>query len=323
MEAAATKKAWRQQRLEDRRQRRSVATARVRTPIAPEVRQQDPLRHSGRNRTVELIQLAVFLVVAVGLHVVILLAFFGASSVVAAFEKRPVKKDETIEVAMITPPPPPPPAPEPPPPAPEPEVAEKPKEAPKPKAEPPPPDPIDLPKEPPKPEPTKTPPRRIVGLSLESTVGGGEGGGGPSFAVGNTRMGSTEKVAQDAKDVQELKKDPTPPPPPPPANRVASRVPSKGPDGPTLVKPKRKAPVKPTYPETLKAQNLEADVSVEVVVGTDGKVKSARIIAAAPYPEFNEAALAAAKTEEFAPATRDGEPIEFTLTFTIRFRLTD
>ncbi|MBK6689042.1 MAG: energy transducer TonB [Deltaproteobacteria bacterium] len=317
--AAASRKAWRQERLEERAKRRAQATARVHQPIPEDLRRSDPLRHPGRNKTLELLQLGIFLVVAVGLHVGILAVFFGAGSVVAAMEKKGPPKDNKIEVTMVTPPPPPPP-PEPEPPPPEPEPEAKPKEAPKAKA-PPPPDPIDVPKEPPPPEPPKAPPRRIVGLSLESTVGGGEGGG-PSFAVGNTRMGNTEKVAADAKQVTELPKDPTPPPPPPP-NRVASRVPSKGTDGPALVKPKRKSPVKPGYPETLKAQGLEADVTVEVVLDTRGKVKTARVIAPSPYPEFNEAALASAKTEEFSPAERDGQPIEFTLTFTVRFRLTD
>ena len=53
--------------------------------------------------------------------------------------------------------------------------------------------------EPPK-EPEKKPPPRIVGLSFESTVGEGDGEG-PSFAVGNTRLGETERIAAKKEDV--------------------------------------------------------------------------------------------------------------------------
>jgi len=48
--------------------------------------------------------------------------------------------------------------------------------------------------EPPPKEPDKKPPARIVGLSFESTVGEGNGEG-PAFALGNTRMGETDKFA--------------------------------------------------------------------------------------------------------------------------------
>ena len=60
---------------------------------------------------------------------------------------------------------------------------------------------VPLPKieEPPK-EPDKKPPPRIVGLSFESTVGEGNGEG-PAFAVGNTRLGETDKIAAKKEDV--------------------------------------------------------------------------------------------------------------------------
>ncbi len=107
--------------------------------------------------------------------------------------------------------------------------------------------------------------------------------------------------------------------PAPAVNRAATRVPGAGTSA--LIKPKRAKPVTPVYPEVYRAQNLEADVVVEVVIDVNGKVKSARILSAAPHADFNDAALNAAKAEEFTPAMRDGVAIEFTQAFTVRFRL--
>jgi hypothetical protein len=42
-----------------------------------------------------------------------------------------------------------------------------------------------------------------------------------------------------------------------------------------------------------------------------------------PYPEFNQAAKKAAVQDEFEPATRNGEPIPYSLKCTISFRLKD
>jgi protein TonB len=87
--------------------------------------------------------------------------------------------------------------------------------------------------------------------------------------------------------------------------------------------PKRKQQKKPAYPETLKSQGIEADVTVMVTLDARGKVTSVKIIKPAPYPEFNAAAEATAREEEFEPALRDGMPIPYTLSYTYRFRLED
>jgi periplasmic protein TonB len=161
---------------------------------------------------------------------------------------------------------------------------------------------------------------RIVGLSLESTT---EGGSGPSFAVGNTRQGETAERAVAPKDI-------TPPPESTAAptnstgsgkgNQVASRIPVAG------VKyelPTRRHPKNPPYPSTLKSQGIEGDVPVLVSIDATGKVTAVKILKPSAYPEFNEAARLAALAEEFEPATRDGAPIPYPLSFTYRFRLED
>jgi protein TonB len=205
--------------------------------------------------------------------------------------------------------------PEPPPPEPEPE-------APRPKQK----APLLVPEEQkPEEEPEKvpdTPPMRVVGLSLEATV---EGGGGPAFAVGQTRLGETADRAVDpnykapdkapvAKPQQKVvTKKSTP-------NRVATRIPTAK---AKITLPKRKRPTKPPYPSELKAQGLEARVTVLVTLDETGKVTSVKIIVPSPYAAFNEAARRAALAEVFEPALRDGVPIPYTLSYRYDFRIED
>lgn len=164
--------------------------------------------------------------------------------------------------------------------------------------------------------PDKTPPApppRVVGLSLESTV---EGGGGPGFAVGNTRVGQTAQQAVDAREVVPA----TPDERAVKSNAAATRIPGAGVE---YALPKRKQERKPSYPEVLKSQGIEADVTVMLSLDATGKVSRVKIVTPSPYPEFNEAARIAALAEQFEPATRDGVAIPYTLSFTYRFRLED
>lgn len=309
-------------RSSDRSQRASRARARVKTSIPSEIRAKDPLVHSQGSGVGQVIRAAVVLVVAVGLHGFMLSAIFAANLMASSIE--PQKRNETIEIALIKPPPPPPPpvAP-PPPPAPEPEKSappppkkKKPRKPPPPpkKEAPPPPDPTDLPPEPPK-APPKKQPRRIVGLSLESTV---KGSGGASFATGNTRMGRTKDVADDASSVQKLDKTA-----PAPVNRKASRIPGIGRGKVSKPRPSSGKKLQPEYPPLLRAQQQEGNVTVEVRIDTKGRVVNVRILEKARFDEFNRAALAAAKKQKWSPATQGGKPIPYTLTYTYRFRVTD
>ncbi len=175
--------------------------------------------------------------------------------------------------------------------------------------------------EPPPKEPEKKPPPRIVGLSFESTVGEGNGDG-PSFAVGNTRLGETDKVAVKKEDVP--KERPAPvhgTEKPTTANQAATRIPVKG---VTYTEAKyRGAQIKPDYPPTLKAQAIEADVEVLVFIDATGKVTNVKILRESTYPEFNEAAKKAALAQAWEPATRNGEPMASTKKYAYRFRITD
>lgn len=169
-------------------------------------------------------------------------------------------------------------------------------------------------------EPPAATPLRVVGLSLEATV---EGGGGPAFAVGQTRLGETAARAAEATRAAPATTAPattktTNPAATTTANRAASRIPTAKVE---YQMPKRKQPRLPTYPPTLKTQGIEADVTVMVSLDATGKVTEVKLIAPSPYPDFNEAARTTALAEEFEPALRDGVPVPYTLSYTYRFRI--
>jgi periplasmic protein TonB len=284
--------------------RRRIAS-RIRQPLTAEQQAFDPLTRGKRPVGRRLAGALLAIVASLGAHA----AVVGLG--VALRANLGQTRHEEVVIEMRQPPPPPPPEQKAPPPEPPPPV-EKPTRPPPKVAKAPPPPATPAP-------PPKAPPVRVVGLSLESTT---EGGGGPSFAAGNTRLGETEKHAIDPKDV-------TPPPSGvstlPAAgtgrtNQIASRIPV---DGITYVKAKRKVDRPAVFPPTLKSQGIEGQVSVMVSVNAAGKVTKVKIIKESPYPEFNEAARVKVLADEYEPETRNGVPMATTLVFDVRFRLED
>ena len=140
-----------------------------------------------------------------------------------------------------------------------------------------------------------SPPPRVVGLSMASTVKGA----GPTFVVGHTLEGVTDKVGVRLQKPRTVKKE----------QRAA-------PLG--LTRPKRLKRVEPLYPEELRG--IEAEVMVQVRLTKTGSVRMVRIIRPSTYEAFNQAAIDAAQREKFSPAISAGEPIEYTIRFTYRFR---
>ena len=156
-----------------------------------------------------------------------------------------------------------------------------------------PPDPTDQP--PPAAAVVTAPqPRRIVGLSFESTVTGGQG---PSYTVGNTRMGTTDRVATEPRAIE----------------RLVSRV--------EVARPTRLVPVRPVYPADLKEQGIEADVVLSVEIDEHGQVAAVRVVRGDRHSQFNDSAVAAARREAYTPAMRNGVPVPYVITYTVRFRV--
>jgi TonB family protein len=174
--------------------------------------------------------------------------------------------------------------------------------------------------EPPKEEEEKKPPPRIVGLNFESTVGEGDGDG-PAFAVGNTRLGETDKIAVKKEDIpKESPESVNGTAKPSTANQVARRLPIAG---VTRVGPKVKSAPDPDrfYPQNLRAQSLEDSIVVIVTISKEGKVTMVRVIKPSIYPEFNEAAKKLAMEIEYEPETINGEAVETTLKYVVKFEL--
>lgn len=208
----------------------------------------------------------------------------------------PAKAEPPHSVQEITvliheaPPPPPPVLPEPPPlpvklPPPRPEQRLAPQPEPL-----PPPDPIDL--QPPPPDaPLPPPARRVVGLSLESTV---VGGAGPAVAVGNTRMGETAPIAADP-SVEPLRQELTP------ARRLTDE--------------------KPEYPQELRARSVEGDVGLQVELDAHGLITQVTVVASSGFPAFDASAVASALRATYEAAKLNGVAVAQVLRFTVRFRL--
>ncbi len=294
-----------ERKLAERREGRRRMAARTQHALAPAQRAHDPLLHRRRGSGARAGLVALLLVGAAAIHVgVVAIGFLIGGREHAQRERI----EQTVRVEVREPPPPPPPPPE-----------EKKAEPPKPpepivKKVPPPP----KVKAPPPPEPPKGPPPRVVGINLDSTT---EGGNGPAFATGDTHAGQTAERAEA----------PKPPPAEAPApaaaskvtsskNQVASRIPVAG---VVIVPPKAKGgkQLQPPYPDLLKAQGIEGDVKVTVIVDVQGKVANVIISGPAPQAELNEAARKTALLQEWEPATKNGVPYMYSFSYTYRFRL--
>jgi periplasmic protein TonB len=292
-------------------QRRQDARERIHARVAHAIDTPhllpDPLQRA-ESALRSTLSFARLLIVAALVHGLLLtVIFLGNALVGKASIERPRERMQ-LRIVPVERPPPPPPAEEP--------RAEEPKvvvPAPPVEAKP-----KVRPKRPPQavlPDPVNTPPvqapakpvRRVVGIDMASTV---EGGQGPAFAVGASRMGETaDHGVEPRAPTQEV-----------PVNRVSTRFADA--EAP-VVPPRRLAPVAPEYPPLLREQGIEADVVVVVSIGADGQVLKVEVVNPAPQPSFNEAAISSARRERFAPATRAGEPIPYTQRYTIRFRLND
>ncbi|MCU0661999.1 MAG: TonB family protein [Myxococcota bacterium] len=278
--------------------------------VRPVVRTNTPVRQSKRGengRALAVLGFSVAIHLAVGAFA--LVVGTGGEKNRSTVEREIVTIREIIkpiEAPEIEPvelkPEAPPPMPQPLPQRPRPEKTKKVEPAPEPQA-----DPVDAPL-----PPSEQPRRRIVGLSYESTAQGG----GPAYAVGNTRMGQTEKVAADKNEAGPRVGGPSTMSP---SNEVATFVPTTG----KLEKPRRLSQIDLQYPTLLMARGVEGDVVVRIHIMEDGSVSTVDVVRSSGHDEFDTAARRAAMSERFAPARRSGEAVDFVLEYTYRFRLKD
>lgn len=76
----------------------------------------------------------------------------------------------------------------------------------------------------------------------------------------------------------------------------------------------------PVYPPEAKRAEVDADVSVEIVVGPDGRVVEARSLTRAGYG-LDEAAVQAIRAWRFSPPLRHGRPVRVRMRWPFRFQL--
>lgn len=79
--------------------------------------------------------------------------------------------------------------------------------------------------------------------------------------------------------------------------------------------------IAPQYPRQAARDGVSGVVTVEVVVGPDGLVRTARVIKASPRGYFEQAALQSARRSKFRPRIVDGQAVEQTGTYDIVFSL--
>jgi periplasmic protein TonB len=292
--AIETRVTYGARRQHERARRRELANGRAKTRIDPAV-VTDPFLRVSEDRKAPLASAAYWLVVALALHGVLLLVALVVpereQSRTALTYLEPVVVQD-VEPPHIEPPPPiarPPEAQRAEPVPPVPRVIKPPVEAPAEKRTPP-PDPINL-----APEPTVTPPkerpRRIVGLSLESTT---TGGAGEAVATGNTRMGQTSLVADDPDKVEKLQH--------------------------TFVPPRRTSVYVPAYPASLRGQGIHGEVGLQVEIDQTGAVTRVSATRPSAHEEFNTLAVDAAKRCTYEPATVDGVPVARSIDITVQFQ---
>jgi BlaR1 peptidase M56/Gram-negative bacterial TonB protein C-terminal len=105
--------------------------------------------------------------------------------------------------------------------------------------------------------------------------------------------------------------------------------------------PKLLHQVKPAYPADAKTEGVEGVYVIDLVIGKDGAIQDAKLAASAPTMErlqelkttdgrfsgsegdkrLAEAALVAVKQWRYEPILKDGKPVDFKATVTVRFKL--
>jgi protein TonB len=76
----------------------------------------------------------------------------------------------------------------------------------------------------------------------------------------------------------------------------------------------------PVYPDAARADGIEGDVRLELIVGRTGVVESARVVRGIGHG-LDDAALRASRKFRFTPATRGGHPVRVRMGWSMQFRL--
>lgn len=103
------------------------------------------------------------------------------------------------------------------------------------------------------------------------------------------------------------------PPPPVVRSTQAWRV------GGQIRNPAKTRDVRPVYPPIAVASRVEGRVTIEAIIGADGRVKDATVLRSIPL--LDQAALAAVRQWQFTPTLLNGVPVPVIMTVTVNFTL--
>lgn len=118
------------------------------------------------------------------------------------------------------------------------------------------------------------------------------------------------------------KEEPKPiPPPPAPAPQPAMPPPAAPRQAAIDAPPRPRKTIKPDYPRGARARGEQGEVELEIEVGANGRVTSARVVHSSGYPELDGAALAAARAAKFVPAKSGRKAVASTARLKLHFQL--
>lgn len=147
-----------------------------------------------------------------------------------------------------------------------------------------------------------------------------------------------EPEPEPIKEEEALPEEPPPPPPPPPKPEPKPEprpeppppAPPPQPVAPPPAAPRQAAidapprprkAIKPDYPRGARARGEQGEVELEIEVGANGRVTSARVIHSSGYPELDGAALAAARAARFTPAKSGRKAVSSIARLKLNFQL--
>ena len=130
----------------------------------------------------------------------------------------------------------------------------------------------------------------------------------PSFPFTLVCIGAAENF-----ELTVVKRDFDPLPPLSEATNSVRRV------GRDIPEPRKLKDVRPVYPAVARAARIQGFVEVEVTIGSDGKVESAKVVRSIPL--LDQAALDAVRQWEFASAIVNGAPVSVIMTVRVDFNL--
>jgi len=137
--------------------------------------------------------------------------------------------------------------------------------------------------------------------------------------------------AFEEETIEEIEFDETPPPmtPPPPMPPAPPRGRAQEPGvfdvvdtAPTLIGGLEGLQARVHYPEEARRADIEGQVVVQFIVGTQGQIENAEVVRS-PSPLLSDAALAAVLGSRFTPGKQDGRAVRVRFAIPITFRLRD